>query len=96
LPLRKICETFLIHVDEMFLGFQDKEQLVDVRAACAWPEFWLFLEQYFEHLILPLEKARRWGLVCACCAELRRRSKARTRCPRASRRLKRLESFYKI
>ena len=87
LKLRVLCETRLVHVDEMFTEFQDRELLVDVRAACAWPEFWSFNASFFNYVIEPSEMLRRWGLVCQCCRTERHLTHKKSKCPRASRRL---------
>ena len=61
LPLRELCETELVHVDDIFKDFQDRELLVDVRAASAWAELWIFLESFNCLLARPIEKIEAMG-----------------------------------
>ena len=93
LPLRELCETELVHVDDIFKDFQDRELLVDVRAASAWAELWTLLESFNRLLTRPIEKSRRWGMVCPCCSEQRHDTKRQSKCPRASRRLGELRAL---
>ena len=71
-PLRDLCEHFLVDVDQIFAsGFQDGSLLKEVKAACRWEELWVFIPVFLMRVLAKLESARRWGLVCACCSELR-------------------------
>ena len=72
LPLRYICEMYLaVNIASYFQNFQDGELLKHVRDACQWADLWTFFKVYLEWVMTPLENARRWGLVCSCCAQLR-------------------------
>lgn len=93
LPLRELCETELAHVDDIFKDFQDRELLVDVRAASAWAELWIFLEASNRLLARPIEKSKRGGMVCPGCSEQRHDTQRQSKCPRASRRLGELRAF---
>ena len=77
----------------MFKSFQDRELLIEVRAACAWKDLWIFVDVYYERVLVPLENARRWGLACLCCKHIRHDTVRRARCPRASRRLREARQF---
>ena len=93
LKLSHMCTHFLLDVDAWFPNFQDKDLLLKVREACQWRDLWCFMRVFFDTVLNPLERGRRWGLVCDCCRELRRLQAARVRCPWASRRLKQARKF---
>jgi hypothetical protein len=75
-----------------FNAFQNKELLKQVIGACGRRELWSFVKVFLTQVLEPLESARRWGMVCDCCNELRQQLK-KARCPRASRRLHRARKF---
>jgi hypothetical protein len=93
LALRSLCEDHLIHLDDIFKDFQDRDLLQDVRAACAWKDMWVFIAVFFEWVLFPLEKGRRWGMVCACCRDQRHNTAKQSKCPQASRRLYQAREF---
>ena len=95
-PLRDLCEHFLVDVDQIFeSGFQDGSLLKEVKAACRWKELWVFIPVFLIRVLAKLESARRWGLVCACCSELRHTTGSKhSRCPLSPRRLKEARQFH--
>ena len=64
-----------------------------VIAACKDTELWIFMDAFFVNVFRPLEMARRWGLVCACCHDIRANTRKRLQCVRSSRRLKEARKF---
>ena len=95
LRIREVCETHVAAALQQFTNFKDVQLLNDVRRICAWKEIWAFLSAFFP-LLETLEGARRWGLVCPCCAELRaERPRVRLKCPWNSRRLGEARVFMK-
>jgi hypothetical protein len=96
LKLRLLCETHLINVVEIMGKTQMKETIADVQTACRWSEFWVFIACFYGNILQPLEGARRWGLVCACCREWRRMLPRKARCPRASRRGAEIRNFITV
>ena len=78
--------TLLLIQAAWFPNPQDKEELKNFLAAIAWKELWVFVRVAFEFGIKKMEKCRRWGLVCACCAHLYAEGK-RPLCERSGRRL---------
>ena len=56
--------------------------------ACRAPEFWRWLKAAYDYVFLPLERLRRWGLVCPCCQRLRDDGTyEKVECVKAGRRL---------
>ena len=95
IPLIPVC-TYLGQpgkLAEIFSSFQDRELLKTVQEACGWHDLWVFLPVVFDRVLCPLEKARRWGLMCACHVEERKLSKAKLHCDRNSRRLDEAREF---
>ena len=69
---------------------KDSELIDAVIEACNWHELWVFISVFFVRVLDPVEKARRWGLVCPYwCHEEQRElhPKKRCECLRNSRRL---------
>jgi len=95
LALREICQGYLRDPAAIFgEGFQDQGLLADIKTACNFDDLWIFIKKFMVKVLEPLEKARRWGLVCTCCKYLRDEFPNRKcRCPRASRRLKDARKF---
>jgi hypothetical protein len=95
LPLRFICENFLCDPAAIFGDkFQDGPLLADVKTACNFPDLWIFIKVFYYKVLEPLEKARRWGLVCRCCKHLRGASpNKKIICVQASRRLPEVRAF---
>ena len=72
LPLRFLCETYLRNPENIFgAGFQDKGLLQEIKTACNFGDLWAFIAVFHKFVLTKLEHARRWGLVCLCCHELR-------------------------
>ena len=80
----------LVNISEWFSEFKDPKLLSTVQQAFASTELWLFMRVFFDNVLEPLEHGRRWGLTCACCAQVGR---ARASCARASRRLREAPAF---
>ena len=78
----------------IFPSFQDGQLLKDVQEAAKWKELWSCISVFLVKVREPLEKGRRWGLVCNHpeCDELRRQHKP-VKCPMASRRLKEVRDY---
>jgi hypothetical protein len=96
LKLRSICETHLVRITTLVGDeFADKPFLVNVQAACQWKELWSFMFVFLAKVLNPLEHARRWGLLCPCCKELRDNVAKKVRCIRSSRRLHEARLFVK-
>ena len=96
LPLRPLCETLLAtYATVWFSSFQDGVLLRSVAAACADKELWVFVAVFFERAFRPLERARRWGMVCPCCSAQRAEMDTKQVCPDSnnSRRLKEARLF---
>ena len=94
--LRGLVQGHLLQIDEvMGPNVQDKKFIHDVKMAFGCSDLWTFMSVALEHGIERLEMGRRWGLVCKCCTALRRESGAhvRSKCGRASRRLKEARLF---
>ena len=53
---------------------------------CRDVDCWSYLTAFYEYILWPLERARRWGPGCSCCGEMRRRGE-KPHCPRASKRM---------
>ena len=70
MELRIVCVDFLKDVKDIFPSFQDGELADELETACAWEEMWSFLRVFLTFVLGPLEKARRWGMICACCQEV--------------------------
>ena len=89
LKLRELCQQFLTSMEPiMGSNFKDKQLLVDMETACKWDDLWCFMQAFFTLVIDPLEKSRRWGLVCKCHQEDRHSGMHnKSKCWRASRRL---------
>ena len=68
----------------MFKNTQDSAHLELVLEACASEEFWCWMHCAFRFGIRPLEKARRWGLMCLCHAAAYARGES-PKCDRSSR-----------
>jgi hypothetical protein len=63
-PLRDLCEKHLTR--ESFDGVQEEDNLQDFLTACKLPDLWRFIVYGLQYLIKPLEKFRRWGMLCIC------------------------------
>ena len=62
--LRRLCQH---HISaRQFPGIQEKELLSEVLKACQDDDLWLFVTHAFSNVFRPLERIRRWGMVCAC------------------------------
>lgn len=87
LALRVICEGHLR--EALFQNVQDRAQLQGVVRACRDPGLWTWMAAVHEHLLTPLERLRRWGMVCyhEGCHDLRRDGQRHVSCPQNSRRL---------
>ena len=87
--LRVFCETVLaIHVKTWFSGFKDGELLLSLHACFNDKELWVFIHVFSVKLFSPLEQTRRWGLMCACCEDIREATKQKHHsCINNSRRL---------
>jgi hypothetical protein len=95
-PLRRLCQDYLCNVVAM-LGphFKETEHLAEVQTACKWGELCIFFYTFFNRVMEPLELARRWGLVCACCQANRHLfgGPKHSKCPRSSRRSREARRF---
>jgi len=80
----------------MFNNPQDRELVNSVLECGAEPKYWRWVAAMFEFVLKPLEKMRRWGMVCKCHVEWRRRHKRKPKCGRASRRLIEVREFVKV
>ena len=65
LALRDICED---HFDgPLFFGTaQDQEEISAVHRACKNKRLWRWMAGASKYLFSPIEKVRRWGMVCDC------------------------------
>ena len=81
------------HIKEWSPNFKDGELLNAVIAALQDRELWVFVKVFYIIIFGPLEKVRRWGIGCSCCSELRHSTNKRSKCPRASRRLREARLF---
>ena len=68
--LRTLCEQHLRR--ELFGEVQDEGFLTSVLNACRDKAFWRWVIAANKFVFWPLEKVRRWGMVCACHEEERR------------------------
>jgi hypothetical protein len=101
LGLRELCQRHLRNLNGMFPTFADREFLQQAAAAINWDDLWVFMACMFRSVMDHLEHARRWGLVCPCCSELRRVAseagkKGPINCVNNSRRLAEARTFYYI
>ena len=65
--LRTFCQEVLAHhLREWFPNFKDGELLNSLWENLNDNELWTFIHVFNVKLFTPLEKARRWGLVCIC------------------------------
>ena len=85
-PLRPICEHYI--EGGMFPSFKDGELLQSVLRSCQDQELWRFIVFAHAWVFAPLEKLRRWGLVCECHAAERKAGVRNIGCKWASRRLR--------
>ena len=87
-PLRPICG----HVrEELFANAQDKAVIQKAVNACRDESLQQFIAVTLHLVFSPLERFRRWGMVCDCCAPIREERPGQSvHCPnnRKSRRLK--------
>jgi hypothetical protein len=90
LRLRHVCQGYIKR--DMFPNPQDSELLDQVLYACNWKFLWSWSWCAAHYGIRRLEKMRRWGLVCDCCAASYADGK-RPNCDRSSRRLKNARKF---
>ena len=95
LPLRFFCENVLVvHIKAWFPTFKDGDLLNTVISALEDKELWNFIKVFHYRVFLPLEKGRRWGLVCVCCEHLRHEMPHKsTKCINNSRRLPQARKF---
>ena len=61
--LRRLCELL---DPKLFKDAQDKEEMKRFFEACRDNAFWQWAEVSNREIFLPLEKSRRWGMVCEC------------------------------
>ena len=71
LRLRVLCQEHLKDACSLFKDFQEPQTLKDFATACKWDHLWQWMASFFRFVLRPLEKGRRWGLLCACCEEER-------------------------
>lgn len=93
--LKYLCETYLKDVEYVFGdGFQDKQLLQDVKSTCKWKELWAFVSAFHKKVTWPLDRSRRWGLMCTCHAHEREVDQIKHfKCDRNSRRLPEARQF---
>ena len=84
--LRVLCERFLTR--DLFGEVQDAELLQDVLVACRMEAFWKWVACAYKFVYNPLEKLRRWALLCPCHEADRRAGIKVKHCPWNSRRLR--------
>ena len=86
-PLRHCCEALLC--EELFTDFQDKAFLRDVVLASKDARFWIFIVAVSIWVMQPLERIRRWGLICghAECNQKPKDGAKHVKCPANGRRL---------
>lgn len=88
LKLRDFATTVLKdNIQAWFPNFKDKDLLKEVYDCLCDVDLWVFFRVFHDIIFWPLEKARRWGLVCACCSDQRHDTGKRSKCVMASRRL---------
>ena len=51
---------------EWFINTQERETLAAVCHACKDAQLWKFMNASNREVLLPLERCRRWGMVCTC------------------------------
>jgi len=84
LKVRLLC-TQKITAD-IFKNTQEKELIKDVLVACKHARLWTWIRAMFDYVLLPLERLRRWGMICDCHKK-ERETKKHFSCPWNSRRL---------
>ena len=73
LRLRELCQSVLaVRLMLIFATSQEADLMLNVVIVCRDEGVWTHVYVFFTYVIQPLEMARRWGLVCLCCGELRR------------------------
>ena len=82
--LRNLCEGHMRR--ELFGKVQDESLLKEVIAACGDKGLWQWISVANKLVYWPLEKLRRWGMVCGCHEKERSEGK-KISCPHDSRRL---------
>ena len=87
--LRDLCQRVLyVHLRSFFPSFKDAGLLDAIISHCGNSELWVFISTFAMHVFTPLEKTRRWGLLCACHEEERRANpRKKIKCVMNSRRL---------
>jgi hypothetical protein len=76
---------------EMFNNFQDRALLASVLKTCKDDCLFLFYSCSYEYMFAPLERARRWGMVCQCPDHVRMRKEEGVKhisCPQNGRNLR--------
>ena len=84
LRLREFCETWMRA--DLFGKVKDPIGLTQCVNACRDTKLWVWIRAVFQYFVDPMERIRRWGLVCSCHSEERAAApRVRSRCVRASR-----------
>ena len=88
LKLRVLCEEHMVRC--IFNQVKDIYELDSCLKTCSDRKFWKWMAACYEFLIHPLERLRRWGLLCPCHEQERRDPRLRQKvrmCAWNSRRL---------
>ena len=84
--LRWICQHEFRQ--EWFANTQEKETLAGTWVACQDKQLWTYIDVSFREVYKPLERQRRWGMVCTCPEHVQmRRERKSVSCFRNSQRL---------
>jgi len=87
LKLRQICEEDM--AIEWFENPQDREEINKVVVACKDKPLWRLFGALHTYIFRPLERYRRWGMVCGCQEHIQDRKEGKQiSCPKDARRLR--------
>ena len=85
-PLRELCEQ---HMERgIFNSVQEETDFTEFIKGCKMAHLWRWIVHVYSQIIKPLEKLRRWGLVCSCHGHLNRVGRKLIKCWRNGRRLR--------
>ena len=75
LQFRTICENDFR--PEWFADAQEKETLAGVWKACKTPILWRYMAASHREVYKPIERQRRWGMICTCPEHIRMRQEGK-------------------